>query len=131
MCSSDLTILTNSHSAVEALAGANHRVFCTGGRLVARNRVFVGPVAEAALQNFSPSIAFFSSQGVSQGGDVTDDSEEETALRRVLLRCARRRVLLCDSAKLGRAHLFRLCHLSEVDEVVCDGEIPAEYFAKK
>lgn len=127
----DLTILTNSHGVVEALCGTSHRVFSTGGRLVPRNRAFVGPAAEGMLENFSPSIAFFSSQGLNESGEITDDSEEETSLRRAVLRRAARTVFLCDAGKLGKTHLFRLCHLSQVDEVICDGEIPAAYFTKK
>ncbi len=127
----DLTVITNSHSVMEELCGSPHRLFSTGGRLVPRNRAYVGPVAEATLGDLMPSIAFFSSQGVGQDGEITDDSEEETSLRRVLLRRAARTVFLCDTGKLGKTHLFRVCHLSQVDEVICDGEIPAEYFVKK
>ena len=127
----DLTVITNSHSVMEELCGTSHRLFSTGGRLLARNRAFVGPAAEAALENLAPSIAFFSSQGVGEDGEITDDSEEETSLRRALLRRAARTVFLCDTGKLGKTHLFRLCHLSEVDAVISDGEIPAAYFVKK
>lgn len=127
----DLTVITNSHSVMEQLCTSEHRLISTGGRLLSRNRAFVGPAAEAALESLSPGIAFFSGQGVGTDGEITDDSEEETSLRRVLLRRAACTVFLCDTGKLGKRHLYRLCHLCEVDEVICDGEIPASYFTKK
>ncbi len=120
----DLTVITNSQRVMERLSGGKHRLVCLGGELHSRNMAFVGPLAERALEGLAPAIAFFSAQGVSEAGEITDSCEEETALRRVLLRRAVRRVFLCDAEKIGRTYLYRLCHLRDVDEVVCDAPFP-------
>lgn len=126
----DLTVITNSHSALQALSGGDHRLISTGGHLIPRNMALVGRTAEAALEDLTPSVAFFSAQGISESGEITDSSEEETALRRAVLRRAARRVFLCDTSKLGRHFLYRLCHVSDVDDIITDNAFPAGILEK-
>ncbi len=120
----DLTVITNSQRVMERLAGGKHRLVCVGGELHRRNMAFVGPLAERMLEGLAPAIAFFSAQGVSEAGEITDSCEEETALRRTMLRRAVKRVFLCDAEKAGKTYLYRLCHVLDVDEVVCDAAFP-------
>ncbi len=120
----DLTVVTNSHRALEVLADSKIRLICTGGDLVKRNMAFVGRLAEATLENLCPDIAFISSQGVDESGEITDASEEETALRRVAMRRALRTVLLCDSSKVGKRFFNRLGQLSDMDDVIVDEAFP-------
>ena len=103
----DLTVITNSHRAVETLRQSKLNFICTGGKMIASNQAYVGRIAEQTLENLCVDIAFFSSQGVSEDGEVTDYSEEETALRRVLLRRAKRAILLCDSSKVGKKYIYQ------------------------
>ncbi len=124
----NLTVITNSQRVMERLAGSRHRLVCLGGELHPRNMAYVGSIAMRTLAGLSPAIAFFSAQGVSETGEITDSCEEETALRRVLLERAQRRVLLCDAGKLGKTYLYRLCHADDVDDVICDAPLP---FLKK
>ena len=120
----NLTVITNSHRAVETLRQSKISFICTGGKMISNNQAYVGRIAEQALESLCIDIAFFSSQGISEEGEVTDFSEEETALRRVLLRRAQRPVLLCDSSKLGKKYLYRLGHVSDMAEVITDSAFP-------
>ena len=122
----DLTVITNSHRALEVLAESKIRLICTGGDLVKRNMAFVGRVAEASLAQFCPDVAFISSQGVAADGEITDASEEETALRRVAMQRAVCTVFLCDSSKVGKRFFNRLGQLSDMDRVIVDGAFPTE-----
>lgn len=121
---SDITVITNSHRAVETLRQSKVNFICTGGKMIASNQAYVGRIAEQTLENLCMDLAFFSSQGVSEEGEVTDFSEEETSLRRVLLRRAKRPILLCDSSKVGKKFLYRLGHLSDMAEVITDETFP-------
>lgn len=127
----NLTVITNSHSAVEALTESKLRVICTGGELVGRNRAFVGGLAEDALRRYCPDIAFFSSQGIGLDGEITDASEEETSLRRVALERALSRVFLCDSSKVGKKFFCRLSHVLDMDCVITDSAFPREILGSK
>ena len=59
-------------------------------------------------------------------GRLTDKSIEENTLRKVMLQQAKRRVLLCDSSKIGHVFLNTLCHISDIDEVICESPLPQE-----
>lgn len=120
----DLTVITNSHRAIEMLRQSKFDFISTGGRMISTNQAYVGPIAERALENLYVDFAFFSSQGVSDDGEITDVSEEETSLRRVLLRRAAHPVFLCDSSKVGKRFLYRLGNLSEMSEVITDSAFP-------
>ena len=120
----NLTVVTNSHRAIETLRQSKLNFICTGGKMITTNQAYVGPIAEATLESLCVDFAFFSSQGVSEDGEVTDFSEEETSLRRVLLRRAKHPVLLCDSSKVGKRFLYRLGNLSDMSEVITDSNFP-------
>lgn len=122
----ELTVITNSHRALEVLADSKIRLICTGGDLVKRNMAFVGRIAEATLENLCPDIAFISSQGVDVHGEITDASEGETALRRVAMQRTARSVFLCDSSKAGKRFFNRLGRLSDMDDVIVDEAFPKE-----
>lgn len=66
---------------------------------------------------------FFSSQGLGFGGDITDNSEEETQIRRLMLMRARHRYFMCNSAKVGRKMLFSVCNVSKLDGVISDADL--------
>ena len=87
-----LTLMTNNDRIFGELAGLDARVFCTGGEYVRENHAFAGPVAEAAVRGFWADKVFFSSQGLSEAGEVSDHSEAENALRRVMLERAGQKI---------------------------------------
>ena len=116
-----LTIITNND-----LGASDAAVYCTGGRFNRENHAFVGPAAEAFVRGISADMLFFSSQGVSLEGEISDHSEAETALRRCMLDCAEKRVFLMDASKLGVKCTFRLCGRERVSDFLCDVPLPWE-----
>lgn len=122
----DLRIFTNNLRLFEELVGCDAQVFCTGGSYNRQNHAFVGPIAERTVGSVYADFFFFSSQGISEEGEITDVSEEETSLRRVMLTRAKRRIFLCDASKIGIRRDFVVCHKEDVDEIVCDGKLPWE-----
>ena len=120
----NLKIVTNSVNLLAELDEASHSVYCTGGKLNKSNNVFLGTTAIDFLRTVNADLLFFSSQSLSEDGDITDSSEEETAIRKVMLRQAKKKVFLCDSTKIGEKKMFSLCHADEVDVIICDEELP-------
>ena len=119
-----LTIITNNARVFEELGASDAEAYCTGGRFCRENHAFVGPAAEAFVRGVSADMLFFSSQGVSLGGDISDNSEQETALRRAMLDSAERSIFLMDASKLGVRCTFRLCGHERVSEFICDAPLP-------
>lgn len=122
----NLKIVTNSVNLLAELDENTHTVYCTGGKLNKSNNVFVGSAAVDFLSKVNADILFFSSQSLSEDGCVTDSSEEESAIRRVMLRQAKKKVFLCDSTKIGDKKMFGVCHVDDVDVIICDTELPFE-----
>lgn len=118
-----LTIITNNLRVFEEYRGEGATLICTGGVFFENGNIFIGRAAEDFIRGINADILFFSSQALSDDGEISDASEEETALRRVMISRSKKKVFLCDSSKLGRRHTYRLCTLEDVDEVICDSAL--------
>ncbi len=124
----NITVVTNSLRVTEALQKMQVRVYCTGGQCLGDHTTLGGSLTEAALRNFNVDMLFFSTRGISTKGIINDSSDINCQTRRVMMRAAARSVLLCDSSKLNRNYLFNLCHVNEVDTVLCDHPLPENWF---
>ena len=117
----NLTIITNNlriFSEAAQYGASDLSLYCTGGHYSVENHAFVGASAEQYLRSVRADCLFFSSQGISEDGEISDASEEETSLRRVMLTRADRRYFLCDSSKLGVRHTFVLCHRDDLTDLI-------------
>lgn len=119
-----LTIITNNMRVFDELGACDAEVYCTGGRYNRENHAFVGPAAESFLHKIRADMLFFSSQGVSMEGEISDNSEPETSLRRAMLDSAGQKIFLMDSSKLGIQCTFHLCGREIIDKFVCDVQLP-------
>ena len=116
----DLTIITNNDRIFSELGTCTARVYCTGGEYLRENHAFVGPSAEQYVRALWADKLFFSSQGISDAGEISDHSEQETSLRRAMLERARQKICLMDDSKLGRQCRFRLCSHEDIDVFLCE-----------
>lgn len=117
---SGLTIITNSIQVLEKLKGRGIRCYLTGGKLLENSSALVGRIAEDTVSSLFADCFFFSSQGISEDGVITDFSEEETRLRKCMIANAKRSVFLYDHSKLGKRFLFKVCHTDELSAVITE-----------
>ncbi|MBE6712480.1 MAG: DeoR/GlpR transcriptional regulator [Ruminococcaceae bacterium] len=115
-----LTVITSSLRVCSELRDSSVRVLCTGGSLLPHRECFAGHFAEEFVSGVKADYFFFSAQGVSENGDITDSSEEEIALRKVMLSVSKNSVFLFDSSKMGRDYPFILCNTAELTAVLQD-----------
>lgn len=116
----DLTIITNSIRVLEKLKGRGIRCYLTGGMLLENSSALVGRIAEDTVSSLFADICFFSSQGITEEGLITDFSEDETRLRRCMIANAKRSVFLYDHTKLGQRFLFKVCNADDLSCVITD-----------
>ncbi len=121
-----LKIITNSQRIINEYDSEEIELYCTGGRFVKQNNVFVGSTAENYIKNIYADILFFSSQALSDEGEISDICEEETNIRRAMLSRAAKKIFVCDSSKIGLKKTFTLCTKDDVDLIICDTELPFE-----
>lgn len=122
----NIIVITSSAKSSYLLGRMGISNICTGGRMITRSLSYIGEEAENTVKRYNADIVFFSCRGLSADGKLTDNSVEENNLRKVMQQHARKRVFLCDSSKLNHIYLNNLCHLSDVDEIVCDKTLPQE-----
>ncbi len=115
-----VTIITNNNELFKNDIPENIRLHCTGGLFYKTDSIFIGPQAENYIKNLHADLLFFSSQAISENGEISDSSEEETSLRRVMLERAEKKYFLCDSSKLYSKRTFQLCNVNEIDGIICD-----------
>lgn len=121
-----LKIITNNLRVFAESVPQDAQLFCTGGEYDSKSGIFVGRAAEEYIRSINADILFFSSQALSEDGEISDASEEETALRRVMLSRSLKSVFLCDSSKLGKRKTYKLADIADIHRVVCDKEIKSE-----
>jgi DeoR family transcriptional regulator of aga operon len=117
-----LTVFTNSLTIAFELEPAADRieVVVTGGTLRPLQHSLVDPLATVLLEGINAHVAFIGCNGVDADAGVTNVNLPETAVKRALLRAARRRIVVADGSKLGDVQLARICAIDEVDLLVTD-----------
>lgn len=118
----DLTIITNSVRVQEKLKGRGIRCYLTGGMLLENSYALIGHIAEQTIASMFADICFFSSQGITEDGSISDFSEDETRLRKCMIANANRSVFLYDHSKLGKRFLFKVCESSRLFTTITDDE---------
>lgn len=114
-----LTVITNNLRVCEEFRDSSIQVICTGGTLIPKRDCFVGHFSEDLIRMIRADMLFFSAQGISETGDITDSSEEEIALRRMMIASSKEQYFLYDSSKIGKEYPFVLCNVEDVSGTVC------------
>ncbi len=121
----DIMVITNGLTLCRTLSEKNVRAFSTGGRLVRESEAFVGGIAEETAKGLFADLMFFSSSSLDGDGVISDYSEEETSLRKVMSAMSKKTVFLCDSAKLPSRSAFKVFSLCDIDYFVSNERIPS------
>ncbi|MFJ8667588.1 DeoR/GlpR family DNA-binding transcription regulator [Streptomyces sp. NPDC093600] len=127
----DLTVVTNSvrvadvfHAAQrtgstgEARPGAA-TVVLTGG-VRTPSDALVGPVADQAIRSLHFDVLFLGVHGISVEAGLSTPNLAEAETNRLLMRSARRVVVVADHTKWGTVGLSSFARLDEVDTLVTD-----------
>lgn len=123
----ELTVVTNALDIASTLASrANLTVLLVGGRVRGRTMAAVDTWAEGVLRDIYVDVAFMATNGISAERGLTTPDPTEAAVKRRMIGCARRVVLLADHTKVGNDHLVRFADTDEVDTLVTDGGIDPE-----
>ena len=122
----NVTLLTNGLNTLNAAAGSDIdvTVMVCGGILRQPSLTFVGPEAERFFGDFAADSLFLSGTGLDIGRGLTDPNPLEIQVKRAMIGCARRLVLLVDSSKFGVQSLKQVCALDEVSLLVSDAAAP-------
>ena len=114
----EMCIFTNSVQVL--LSASNFHIPCylTGGKYFEKDMCLLGAQAENYAANINVDIAFFSCEGYSEDGKITDDSEEQTAVRLAAMKNAKKVIMLFDSTKKNCTYAFTVCHRDDIYKMI-------------
>lgn len=119
----NIKIITNNVRVCNENDNQDISVYITGGLFSKKRDCFIGGFSEEFVKNVYADIMFFSSNGVSVTGEITDISEDEINLRKLMIKHSRKTYYLCDSSKIGGGGPFRICNVKDIDGIICDKEL--------
>lgn len=117
----ELTVVTNALPIAVALsARPSTTVLVVGGRVRPRTMACVDATALAQLADLHVDVAFLGANGVSAARGLTTADPAEAAVKRAMVGCARRAVVLADRSKVGDDQFVRFAALEDVETLVID-----------
>src|SRR5947209_19311223 len=126
----ELTVVTNALPIAMTLsARPNVKVLTVGGRVRGRTLAMVDQWALHVLGETYVDVAFLGTNGVSVERGLTTPDVAEAAVKRAMLKAARRVVVLTDHTKVGNDCFARFGELDEVDTLITDDGVNLEVAA--
>ena len=126
-----LVAATNSVPIAARLAGTpGITLHVLGGRVRGVTQTAVGESTVAGLADLRVDVVFLGANGVSAGHGFSTPHEAEAAVKRAMARAGQKVVVLADSSKFGREHLFRFAAVEDVDLLVTDDDAPVDVVAE-
>lgn len=119
------TIVTNSVPIASQLAQLqNSPVHLLGGRVRGLTQATVGGETVEALGRLHCDVVFLGTNGLTPQHGLSTPDPDEAAVKRAMVRSARRKVVLADSSKVGATLLISFASLSDIDVLVTDSGLP-------
>ncbi|MGH3094406.1 MAG: DeoR/GlpR family DNA-binding transcription regulator [Streptosporangiales bacterium] len=125
-----LTVATNYLETMKLVSGfRGTHLIALGGDYDPTHDSFLGVPCVDAIEALRVDAVFVSVSSVS-GGHAYHQQQHVVAVKRAMLRSARRRFLLVDHSKIGRDALYQLAPLTTFERVIVDDGAPAGSLAE-
>lgn len=114
----NVLVVTNS---VKALLNASaQRVPCIliGGEYYAQDMCLVGSIAEGFARDINIDVAFMTTAALSEDGIISDFDLRQTAVRKIIMKNARKTVFLFEKSKLNKKLTYTLCRREDASAVL-------------
>ncbi len=123
-----ITVLTDSLHVINFLAEfSNIHLISTGGNYTNNYSSFIGRAAKQTIREYYVDKAFLSCRSVDMQHGVTDSSEELAGIRKLFVERASKVYLIADHSKFNKVSFVNICGFDEIDAIVCDEPLPAEW----
>jgi DeoR family transcriptional regulator, aga operon transcriptional repressor len=122
----DVHVFTNGLRTAIELERAIPRfgVIVTGGSLRRTQHSLVNPLGTVILEQIHAHVAFVGCDGIEAEAGVTNTSVADAEIKRLMMRAARRRVVVADGSKVGEVSLVHLYGLEDVDLLITTRRAP-------
>lgn len=116
----ELTVVTNDLACATRMVQARQgAVILTGGTVRPGTTTLIGEPAHGFLSGIHADIAFVGVHTIS-GGAFTETSLQVAGMKQLMIRAAKRVIVLADSSKFGPPSFCEICGVADVAEVITD-----------
>lgn len=124
----NLQVITNGvNIAMELVGTQGIQVILLGGVLKKDSYSVVGHFPEVMLGELYADKFFIGAAGCDLHFGLSNSDIEEARVNQAMLRIAREKILVADSSKFGRRSLVRIGPLEEMNKVVTDNALSADF----
>ena len=114
----NVTVFTNSVQVVLYATRFHIPCYLSGGKFYEHDMCLIGSDAEDFARNINPDLAFFSCAGYNEDGRITDDDYEQSAIRKAVMKNAKKNIMLFDSSKKNVNYVFTVCEKDDVFDMI-------------
>lgn len=120
----NLNVVSSSIRVASILSSKSGiRIVVLGGTLVANSLSVRDDYSISGLSNIHAGKLFFSCDGFDLAAGITTAFPEEARLTNRMMERSDEKILLADSAKLGRIGFGRICGWADIDTIITDSEL--------
>lgn len=124
----DMNIFTTGPNiAVELGRLTVPTIHMCGGTLNRFNQAVSGRSTIKMLEEVNIATAFIGVSGYTRDGGFTCGKEDEMLVKRLMLKRARKKVLLMDSSKYGKILPYTFGDIEDADCIISDSSLPEEF----
>ena len=127
----NLTIITCGLKSLQLAGEYGITAFSTGGKLLPSCMSLIGAEAYKMIESYTADIMLFSCRGLTDEGNITDFSLEENWVRQVMLKHAKKKILLCDSSKIGNVYMNTVCSIDDITYIISEKSLPSPLNCKE
>jgi len=118
---SRLTVITNALNIASALADMENITIILPGGIMRHNILsLVGAIAIDNFKKFFGDTLFLATDGIDVNLGLSSPDLEEAALKRTMIKVARKVIVVADSSKFGKRNLAVICSISQIDVLITD-----------
>lgn len=117
----DTKILTNSVKALLTASELHIPCLLIGGEYYEQDMCLVGSIAEEGASGYNVDVAFFTTAAYSEeDGVISDFDLAQTALRKVVMKNAKKSIFLFEKKKCHKKLLHTLCRAEEAYAIITE-----------
>ena len=123
----NLTVITNNLDIVHKVKlDSSSSLIATGGLRRDEYSVLLGNIAEETVSKLCADISFLGADAISPELGIYNSNIMEIGIKKQILECGRKKILLTDHSKFGQRALAKICELKEFDVVITDKNLNIE-----
>jgi DeoR family transcriptional regulator, glycerol-3-phosphate regulon repressor len=124
----NLKVVTNNlHVATILSNNVDCEVLIAGGLLRQRDGGIIGPATTEFIERFRLDFGIIGVSGIDSDGSLLDFDYQETLNAKAIIGSSRETILVADHSKFGRRAMSRFGHLSQIDWLFTDMDLPDDF----